>query len=82
MIKCVDDLVTALRGQQAVMREAGDPTGDLPIKLWSTSLEGTGNTEYWVRRGFVRVGEAEVAPAGTWESTRDITICTLSKTVE
>lgn len=82
MVKCVDALVAELKAQQAAMRRAGDPTGNLPIKLWSTSLEGTGNTEYWMRRGFVRVGEAEVAPAGTWMSTRDITLSTLCKVVE
>lgn len=81
MIRCVDALVAQLKSQQAVMRKNGDPTGNLPIKLWSTSLEGTGNTEYWIRRGFEMVGEAEVAPAGTWTSTREISISTLSKVV-
>lgn len=81
---CIDMLVAELRRQQTVMRgsQSTDPRADLPIKLWSTSLEGTGNTEYWIRRGFVKVGEAEVAPAGTWMSTRDITICTLAKVIE
>lgn len=85
---CVDALVAELRRQQAAMRDAksksesADSRAHLPIKLWSTSLEGTGSTEYWIRRGFVKVGEAEVAPTGTWMSTRDIAICTLTKMVE
>lgn len=82
MIKCVDALLAELKSQQATMRASGDSAGDLPIKLWITSLDGTGNTEYWLRRGFTRVGEAEVAPPGTWTSTREISLSTLCKVVE
>lgn len=80
--RCLDELVARLRSRQITMRSLGDPKGDLPIKLWSTSLEGTGNTEYWLRRGFKRAGEADLAPQGTWTSTRDISISTLWKMVE
>lgn len=82
MIRCVDALIAQLKSQQASMRDLCDPTGDMPIKLWITSLDGTGNTEYWIRRGFAMVGEADIAPAGMWTSTRDISISTLSKVVE
>lgn len=91
MISCVDALVARLREQQQQQRQQATapdsdgehdrPLANLPIKLWITSLEGTGNTEYWLRRGFEMVGEVDVAPEGTWTSTREIRISTLSKVV-
>lgn len=82
MIKCLDALVERLVDQRNAFRKLGDPQGDLQVKLWSSALESSGNTEYWMRRGFVKEGEADVAPKGLWSATREIKIQTLSKVVE
>lgn len=82
MIQCLDALVAKLVAQRSASREAGQPRGDVRIKLWSSALVGSGNIEYWTRRGFVKEGEADVAPKGLWTATRDFKIQTLSKVVK
>ena len=77
--RSVDALVERLRGQQERYRAVGDRRGTLPIKLWSTALAGSGNIEYWTRRGFITEGGLDQAPKGMWTSTRDFEIQVLSK---
>ena len=79
IIRAVDVLVTRLRSQQEQFRATRDRRGTLPIKLWSTALAGSGNIEYWMRRGFIKEGSPDHAPKGMWTSTRDFEIQVLSK---
>lgn len=81
MVQCLDELVAKLVARRDSFKEARDPRGDLQVKLWSSSLDGSGNTEYWIRRGFVKEGEPDVAPKGVWTSTVEFKIQTLSKVV-
>lgn len=81
IIQCMDSLTKTIKERRDSLKAAGDPVGNLPVKLWSTTLEGSGNTEYWLRRGFVRVGDPDAAPVGLWSSLRSFEIQTLSKDI-
>jgi len=81
MIRCLNALVEELIARRNTIREAHNAGGELQVKLWSSSLDGSGNTEYWIRRGFVEEGPPDVAPKGVWTSTREFRIQTLSKIV-
>lgn len=81
MVRCLDELVDKLVARRDAFKEAQNPRGGLQVKLWSSSLDGSGNTEYWIRRGFIKEGKPDVAPKGVWTSTREFKIQTLSKVV-
>ncbi|KAK5077440.1 hypothetical protein LTR24_009654 [Lithohypha guttulata] len=81
MVRCLDELVHKLVARRDAFKEAQDPRGNLQVKLWSSALDGSGNTEYWIRRGFIKEGEPDVAPKGVWTSTTEFKIQTLSKVV-
>lgn len=82
VIRCVDALIEAIQARQASLKATDDPMGGLPLKLWSTTLEGSGSTEYWLRRGFIREGVIDDAPAGVWSSIKPFQVSTLSKLVD
>jgi len=81
MIRCLDALVAKLVAHRNTLVGTKDPRGGLQVKLWSTALDGSGNTEYWMKRGFVKEGELDVAPKGLWSATRVFKIQTLSMIV-
>ncbi|KAJ9656389.1 hypothetical protein H2198_004967 [Neophaeococcomyces mojaviensis] len=76
MVHCVDALVKELLSRQ---HELGKSSR---LKLWITAVDGSANPGYWMRRGFKKEGEADVAPKGLWGSNREFSIQTLSKIIE
>lgn len=70
--RCVDVIVAELLRSRA---------GQQPVKLYVSALHESGRPEYWERRGFLRQGEPEHAPAGVWGSNESFRIATLTKVV-
>lgn len=73
MIKYLDTLVSHLENELVGM----------PIRLWLVTLEGSGNIEYWTRRGFNKIGAPYVVPGRhvRWTSAREFVLQNMNKTL-